>query len=929
MAGDASTTSVTLWTRAVDASAPASTALALDTALDSNFTTGFVHRDNACTTDAGKDYTCKITISGLASNTVYYYRFVAPGNIVSNTGKVKTVPDPSASVLVHFGFSGDYDGLMRPYALASQVPAQNLDFYVSLGDVIYETASSSTGNNGASWLNSPSVTLSGSSATLNGPPTCLGFATMAQLKGDYEKKYQQQFLPVNINGQNGLQVLYAGQGSYTTYDNHELGNRQYINGGAPAGASIGGPAGTDMPTGCGVDARKGGSGNPGNANDVNNSASDYINRSVGFQTLQNVFLSYQPISDRGVVSSPTDPRMDGTKVLYFAQPWGKNAIYIMTDARTYRDLRIKTADGSADDTTAPRANNAGRTYIGKTQLAWLKQTLLNAQNAGTAWKFVTTSDPIDQIGPIGGTLAYDPTKLPNFGPGSTYSPVNSDGGKSYIGGYRAERNDLLKFIADNKITNVVFIATDDHQNRINELTYSPTDTENQATYIKVPSAFSVVAGPLGATGPEGITDHSFSVAQQLVNVLVGAQQAAGVEPFGLIGYPGIHDIFRKDDPNANTNPQPVDFYSPDTFNFTVFDVSADGKQLSVKSIGMSATAQNSAIEYGSGPQASPILGFTIDTAPNVVSLLNSFGQNNPQLRNNFGGFAGMQLTVGPNPVSVYSLGRACIAGNSQVHTVKLVSASTKTDIASAQVNMANCAPGQIVYANLSSAVTLVQGTTYYLVSQEFANGDQFYEHAPITVKSEVSVVSSVYFNGVNWIAINGANSSYVPPDMRYLALQQPTRTSFVSDYNLNNQALRNNFTGFVGAVISSQGRLGVTSVGRACLPGNSQTHIVKFVDASTGLDVVGGSAPVNMAGCTASQFVYADIPLLLLQPNKTYYLVSQETNGGDTWYDQSLVKTTTDATVTGAVFSNGTGWATQPGLNNSYVPPNFLYSQLP
>jgi phosphodiesterase/alkaline phosphatase D-like protein len=103
--------------------------------------------------------------------------------------------------------------------------------------------------------------------------------------------------------------------------------------------------------------------------------------------------------------------------------------------------------------------------------------LLEAQNAGTPWKFVSLSDPIDQIGPIGGALTLN--NLPSFGAGSAYAPDNADGGKSYIGGYRAERNDLLRFISDNHITNVVFISTDDHQNRINELTYSPTgNTEN-------------------------------------------------------------------------------------------------------------------------------------------------------------------------------------------------------------------------------------------------------------------------------------------------------------------------------------------------------------------------------------------------------------------------------------------------------------------
>ena len=227
---------------------------------------------------------------------------------------------------LHFAFSGDNDGLIRPYALASVIPAQNLDFYVNLGDVIYETASNLTmsgPHNGAPWLNSASVTLSGSASNLNGVPVGgTTFATRTQLKADYEKKYRENFLPVNDGGQNSLQVLYAAQGNYTTWDNHELGNRQYINGGAPAGGSVGGPAGNDMPTGRGVDARNNGAGNLSNVNDVNNSASDYMNRSVGFRTLQNVLLNYQPIADRGVVNAPRDPRTRRHEAALFGPPVG-------------------------------------------------------------------------------------------------------------------------------------------------------------------------------------------------------------------------------------------------------------------------------------------------------------------------------------------------------------------------------------------------------------------------------------------------------------------------------------------------------------------------------------------------------------------------------------------------------------------------------
>jgi len=633
-AGDESSTSATLWTRAT----PANTTLALEITTDENFAKHITTISHVCITDSTQDSTCKSQIVDLSPQTVYYYRFVAPTGEKSNVGRVKTAPKPSQRASLRFAFSGDYDGLIRPYALASVIPSQKLDFYVSLGDVIYETASDLTlsgPHNGEPWLKSPSVTLSGPAATLNGDPngtavanTCRNnttWATQAQLKIDYEKKYREQFLPVNTGGQDSLQTLYAAQGNYTTYDNHELGNRQYINGGAPAGGPVGGATFNDMATGCGVDARNNGTGNPGNANDVNDSPTDYMNRATGFRTLQNVFLSYQPIADRGVVSAPGDPRTDGTKQLYSAHKWGKNAIYINTDTRSYRDLRLKTSNGAADDTTAPRANNPGRTYLGATQLAWLKQTLLDAQHAKTRWKFVSLSDPIDQIGPIGGALALSnlpcfyivgckPDGSPVSGP--AYSPVNSDGGKSYIGGYRWERNELLKFIADNHIVNVVFFATDDHQNRINELTYSPTDTEDQSSYVTVPHVISIVAGPLGATGPDLITNHTFAMAQQYANSIVAAQEAAGVEPLGLIGFPGLHDLFREGDPTAAINPQPVDFYSPDTFNFTVFDVSKNGKTLTVTSIGMDATAQNAGEEYVDGPQARTIFSFKVDAASN-------------------------------------------------------------------------------------------------------------------------------------------------------------------------------------------------------------------------------------------------------------------------------------------------------------------------
>jgi alkaline phosphatase D len=184
------------------------------------------------------------------------------------------------------------------------------------------------------------------------------------------------------------------------------------------------------------------------------------------------------------------------------------------------------------------------------------------------------------------------------GAASTYVPVSSDGGKSWIGGYRAERNALLRFIADHHIYNVVFLATDDHQNRVNELSYSPTgEIGNQSSYVKVPYCFEIVCGPLGATGPDLISNHTFALAKKLADSIANAQIVSGVEPIGLAGYPGLLKVTRLGDPQADKLRQPVDFYSPDTFNYNVLDVSANGQTLTVTSYGINSTVQNGFLEY--------------------------------------------------------------------------------------------------------------------------------------------------------------------------------------------------------------------------------------------------------------------------------------------------------------------------------------------
>ena len=123
-----------------------------------------------------------------------------------------------------------------------------------------------------------------------------------------------------------------------------------------------------------------------------------------------------------------------------------------------------------------------------------------------------------------------------------------------------------------------------------------------------------------------------------------------------------------------------------------------------------------------------------------------------RLRNNFSGLVGMKFTVGIPSISVYSVGRICVAGNQQTHLVKIVNAATGMDVpgGSASVDMMHCTPGQFQYATLAGLANLQAGAAYYLVSQENSGGDQWYDYGAISTTSAVTVNSAIWFDGANW-----------------------------------------------------------------------------------------------------------------------------------------------------------------------------------
>jgi len=547
-AGDMSANDVILWTRTVDPATdhPVATALTAQLAAEPEFRNILFKYKGA--TDPARAGTIKIEVTGLQSHTQYFYRFVSDDGSVSPTGRFTTAPRDEEKTGVRFAFSGDAHGAYRPYPLVHRFGELKLDYFVFLGDTMYEQAS-----NGSPAASDP-------------------FTNGAQALEDYRRKYLENILPVKPGGFPSLQTMFAAQGNYTLLDNHELGNAQFQSGGAPPGS----------PPGKGADAA-----DP--ANDVNGSC-NFINQTAGFGVLLQAYLDFEPVRERRV-TAPGDCRSDGAWQFYFAQRWGANSIFINVDDRSYRDIQLKKPGGGDD--SGPRADNPARTMLGAPQLAWLERTLMDAQKQGVTWKIVAISSPIDQVGPFGPVFSWD-------------------GAKTWIGGYRSERNRLLRFIADNHIEHVVFLTTDDHVNRIHGLNYLE-ETGDSKIRIQASDAFTIVACPIGSLAPDRFTEHNYASVKSVADKLAADERAAGLDPIGLRpNFPGLKQVYREGDPDADAMRQPVDFYSGDTFNYVTLEISADGKSLAVDTWGIDSYPPNTFPEPAEISAPRRILGFRIE-----------------------------------------------------------------------------------------------------------------------------------------------------------------------------------------------------------------------------------------------------------------------------------------------------------------------------
>ncbi len=157
-------------------------------------------------TNAGRDFTVKVDVTGLLPNTIYFYRFTANGK-QSMTGRTKTLPTGSVDqVKMAVVTCSNYPaGFFNVYAEVAKL--DDLDIVIHVGDYIYEYERGGFASQDAATLN-----------RLVDPKTEIITLT------DYRTRYAQYKTDPD------LQAVHANTPFITVWDDHEFANDAYMTG---------------------------------------------------------------------------------------------------------------------------------------------------------------------------------------------------------------------------------------------------------------------------------------------------------------------------------------------------------------------------------------------------------------------------------------------------------------------------------------------------------------------------------------------------------------------------------------------------------------------------------------------------------------------------------------------------------------------------
>jgi alkaline phosphatase D len=510
--GDPRATSVVLWTRVVRGDDAADVAVRVQVGSDATFATIVADKKLAATADT--DHTVRVLVTDLAAGTDYHYRFIAGQDLIR--GQTRTAPEAGADVQVNLAWVSCQDYGAGHYAAYRQMlidddarsEADQIHAVVHLGDMIYETRAD--GFQGAIDDRFNDITLKNRDGEDRVVPpfpdggTRAGAPSFALTVADYRHLYKTFLSDPDIQAARARWPFIAiwddheftddcwqSQANYTdakTLDEGDQSRRvaasqawfEYIP------AQLSGAAGV--------------TGVPSEAKDF------------APATVENAVFT-APNADN-FVDEPNNLAAVGAITIYRSFRFGKHVELVMTDLRSYRSdhaipedfvagapaglffaprnavpqLLVDTFDAGAPATvgpfTNPRAGGPPGTMLGKAQKAWWKATM---KQSDATWKLWGSEVTLMRLGIS--PLSFPPPAPPDISP----RVVSADAWD----GYPSERKELLSFLGDQGIKNVVVLSGDIHASfagvvapDFDAATLSPVACELVAAGISSNSLFS-------------------------------------------------------------------------------------------------------------------------------------------------------------------------------------------------------------------------------------------------------------------------------------------------------------------------------------------------------------------------------------------------------------------------------------------------------
>ena len=299
----------------------------------------------------------------------------------------------------------------------------------------------------------------------------------------------------------------------------------------------------------------------------------FINQTDLYRNGMQVLSEFNPLRDE-VYSATNDPRVEGRPKFYRSMTFGGSAALMLLDARSFRDR--EEAQLSAAQVVNPLAVvrslasmfEPNRTMLGQPQLADLKRDLLAAHQAGVTWKFILVPEPIQHMGWFGGVDRWE--------------------------GYALERTEVLKFIEDNAIRNVVFVSADVHTTFINNLTY-----QTEAGGAQIPThCFEISTEAAAFYAPTGqlIMDNAAAIGLLPKDQYAAYQKLPIPEQDAL-----LEDLFNRivlklqgftplglEDSLVDWERSKGGWVSGHSFGWTEFEIAPDSEKLTITTYGVPA-----------------------------------------------------------------------------------------------------------------------------------------------------------------------------------------------------------------------------------------------------------------------------------------------------------------------------------------------------